>query len=175
MLEYSVTPRDLYHTPSKPARSRKPARRAGPPLGLAAFAALALCCLAIGERGSIVRAWPALGALYGAAGLPILPDGPVVTKLSSSLIAGPGGPVLTIQGEIANPTDSPTSVRGLRVSVQGANGQELYHWTAPAPKSRLSPGETISFTAKLDAPPQGVGRVAVRFARPNDDAWMPPS
>ena len=162
-------PEELYHTAA--ASARAPARPKRTALA-AAVAALALACATIAARGRIVSFAPALAPVFAAAGLATNSGGPLLTKVSSTLADGDkGDSTLAVEGEIDNPGRATVKVAALRVAVEGPDGQELYHWVTPPPKSELAAGESIIFRAKLDSPPTGAQRVSLRFAAPDDDAW----
>jgi hypothetical protein len=77
---------------------------------------------------------------------PFLPSGPLMHK---------------------SPVSSPGFFRPLALLLD-AQGQELYHWIAAAPKARLAAGETAAFRARLAAPPVEGRRVLARFAGVKD-------
>jgi hypothetical protein len=127
---------------------------------------LAVCgslMTAIAKRETIVRALPPLGSLYAAIGLPVL-HGLELRNVKSTLLSDKGGHVLAVVGEIANVEDDVQQVPALRVALRGADGRDMYSWTAPAPKSKLNAGETVAFRTRLAAPPEGAREVAIQFA-----------
>jgi predicted Zn finger-like uncharacterized protein len=133
-------------------------------VGLAGI--LAVCgslMTAIAKRDAIVRAVPALGSLYAAIGLPVL-HGLELRNVKSTLLFDSGGHVLAVVGEIANLEHDVQPVPALRVALRGADGRDIYSWTATAPKSKLNAGETVAFRTRLAAPPEGAQRVVIQFA-----------
>ena len=75
---------------------------------------------------------------------------------------------LLVTGEIANLRDGETPAPNLRLALCGADGRELYVWTARPPKTCLGTRERVSFRARLAAPPAGVREVLVKFAEPGN-------
>jgi hypothetical protein len=136
-------------------------------LGL--VAALAAPAALVAARPFLERASPAAEALYARVGLG---DEPTVRDLVATLETGPGG-VLAIEGRIDDPLGRATVLPLLRIALIGADDQEIYHWTAPAPVHSLEAGETIGFRTKLDSPPPDARKVVIRFAKPDDDSWLP--
>lgn len=133
-------------------------------VGLAGI--LAVCgslMTAIAKRDTIVRAVPALGSLYAAIGLPV-PHGLELRNVKSTLLSDGAGHVLAVVGEIANVEHDVQQVPALRVALRGADGRDIYAWTATASKSKLNAGETVAFRTRLAAPPQGARQVVIQFA-----------
>ena len=56
------------------------------------------------------------------------------------------------------------AVPALRIAVRDKAHNELYSWTAPAPKTKLDAGETIVFRSRLAAPPEDGQDLMVSFA-----------
>jgi predicted Zn finger-like uncharacterized protein len=145
------------------------ARRRGRPLrplwqaGMA-LAGLGLAMGLIKARDEVVRRVPGAGAAYAMIGLPVNLRGLELQRVHSTLLADGGGSVLAVEGEIVNDRDRQLPVPDMRLSVRSAQGQELYSWTAQAPKAKLDAGETIAFRARLVAPPANGQAVMVRFA-----------
>ena len=52
----------------------------------------------------------------------------------------------------------------IEVEVRDAEGQPLYRWSVPGPRSALEPGERARFKASLSAPPEKGRQIEVRFA-----------
>jgi hypothetical protein len=81
--------------------------------------------------------------------------------------------VLAVEGEIANVRRESRSVPPVALTVRGEDGQAKYAWTMRAAKSRLEPGETIAFRARLAAPPESGADVLVRFSSLEETAARP--
>jgi hypothetical protein len=119
-------------------------------------------------RAEVVRAVPSLAGLYDLAGMPVNVRGLSIADVRSVEEIEDGVPILVVTGTIANLMDVPNEVPRLRLAITGAGGQELYVWTAATKASRLEPGESSEFKARLAAPPADGKEVAVRFADRRD-------
>jgi hypothetical protein len=129
------------------------------------FGAMAL----IGLREKIVRLAPATAPLYSAAGLKINPVGLDLRGVTSKLVTEGARKVLTVEGEIVNLRREANKAPTVALSVRGADGLTRYAWSATPPKSRLEPGETMAFRARLASPPADGTDVLVRFASLESD------
>ena len=136
------------------------------------FLALIIAATAtIAARAAIVRAAPWSAAAYASSGMPVNLRGLSIEGVRAT-IAGPEGDrrELLVTGEIVNLRNAETTAPDLRIALHGADGRELYLWTARRPKSRLGPHERVAFRARLAAPPAGVRDVLVKFAGAGDKA-----
>jgi hypothetical protein len=70
--------------------------------------------------------------------------------------------VLMIQGKLFNTSPSERPSPRLRVVVQDNAGREIYHWTVPADKDRIKPGDYAPFTVRLESAPQDMDRVVIK-------------
>jgi hypothetical protein len=120
-----------------------------------------------GLKEQIVRAMPATGTLYAAAGLPVNARGLEFRGVTSRVSGDNAQRLLKVQGEIANVRPGLNPVPPLEVVVQGEDGRPLYRWTASASKAKLGGNETIAFETRLVAPPEAGRNVKVRFAQAN--------
>ncbi|SON57912.1 family finger-like domain protein [Hartmannibacter diazotrophicus] len=120
--------------------------------------------VAIGFRTPIVRAVPDLAGLYAMAGLDINLRGLAIEDVKSYGSQDDAGPLLVVQGAIANVKDVATQVPMLRVSLRNASDREIYAWSVLPPKDVLAPGERIRFESSLPAPPDSATDVVVRFS-----------
>ncbi|MDX7953939.1 hypothetical protein P7D22_22555, partial [Lichenihabitans sp. Uapishka_5] len=114
----------------------------------------------LGWRGPIARHVPGAAALYRAAGLTTEPASLVVSGLTSERT--PDG--LAVEGKLTNPNPSRMAVPRLRLAIRDAGSATLTSWTAEAPKRSLAPGETVTFTSRLDKPPAEGHDLSVSFA-----------
>lgn len=135
--------------------------RLGGVLLLSLCAALPLAAFA--GRTEVVRLAPATAALYAAAGLPVNLRGLSLDEVRSVEEIVQGEPTLVVSGTITNITQATLEVPRLRLAVRGAEPTELYAWTARVPETRLLPGQSTGFRARLAAPPEAGRAVAVRF------------
>ena len=120
-----------------------------------------------GLKEQIVRAMPATGALYAAAGLPVNLRGLEFRGVTSRVSAENAQRLLKVQGEIANLRSGLTQVPPIEVVVQGEDGRALYRWTANVAKPKLASNETVAFETRLIAPPEAGRNIRVRFAQAN--------
>ena len=170
--------RSARRLPAARPATRAP-RRPGPP-GLVRRATagllrtgLILAPLAAGMAGiackdRVVRLVPQTAALFQRIGLPVNLRGLALADVHGTLGSEPGvtAPVLLLEGRIDNLRHASTRVPDLRIAVRDKTGNELYSWTTPAPKPRLSAGETIVFRTRLAAPPPDGQEFVVGFADP---------
>jgi len=135
------------------------------------FAALLIlgCAMgAVGARETIVKAVPSAARIYAALGLPVNLRGLALDNVRTNIFDSGDRKVLIVEGAIVNLRDSSRETPNMRIALRGLNKQELYVWTAPAPKARLGPNEEVAFRTRLAAPPDGVSDVLVRFAASGD-------
>ncbi len=124
---------------------------------------------AIAARAAIVSIAPATGAVYASVGLPVNLRGLMIADVRATVTEQADGQgELLVTGEIANLRHGETPAPNLRLALCGADGRELYVWTARPPKTRLGTRERVSFRARLAAPPAGVREVLVKFAEPGN-------
>lgn len=127
----------------------------------------------VGFRAEIVGLWPESGAAYAALGLPVNLRGLELRDLRTLSTRDAGGPVLGIEGEIANVRSGETEVPPIELAIRDQEGHVLYSWTAISQRRRLAAGESVLFRARLAAPPAGGRDVLARFAKaePETVAW----
>jgi predicted Zn finger-like uncharacterized protein len=128
----------------------------------------------IGLRAEIVRLWPETGTAYAALGLPVNLRGLELRDLRTVSTREAGGPVLSIEGEIANVRSGETEVPPIELAIRDEDGHVLYTWTARSQRRRLAAGESILFRARLAAPPPDGHDILARFApaEPETLAWQ---
>jgi predicted Zn finger-like uncharacterized protein len=135
------------------------------------FAALLILGCAMGAlaaRETIVRAVPTTSRIFAAVGLRVNLRGLALDNVRTNIFDSGDRKVLIVEGAIVNLRDSSRETPNMRIALRGLNKQELYVWTAPAPKARLGPNEEVAFRTRLAAPPEGVSDVLVRFAAVGD-------
>jgi predicted Zn finger-like uncharacterized protein len=137
-------------------------------LGLVALLLGSIVVVGLTAREPLVRAAPGLASFYAAIGLPVNLRGIEFSDLRTSNETQDGTPVLVIEGEIVNPTRYTHDIPRLRLAVQGADGRELYSWTALLPRETLTGHESFTFRSRLASPPEGSERVSVRFLHRTD-------
>ena len=76
-----------------------------------------------------------------------------------------GNELLTVTGQIVNPTDKPQPVPQIRAELQDAAGRSVYAWSISAPISELQPRQSATFnSAEVDVP-GGARRVHLDFGK----------
>ena len=136
---------------------------------------LAVCILAgatalLAERVRIARLVPETARLYAAIGLPVNLRGLELRAIASQVTGTGNEAVLTVEGEIVNPSPRAVDVPQLLIALLAGDGQALYTWTSEPPRKHLDGGETTRFRARLAAPPLEGRDVLVRFAPALGDA-----
>ncbi len=137
-------------------------RRASP-LHLGAAALVLVLATGVVQRKTIVGAAPQTARLYAALGLPVNLRGLEFHGVRSSLVKDGDQSILVVEGEIRAVSKAAVDIPRLQLSLRGADGHEIYAWTAEAPRAALQPGETTAFRARLVAPPSEGLDVVVRF------------
>jgi predicted Zn finger-like uncharacterized protein len=148
-------------------------KKSGPGLGLV----LTTCMLAmivtaaIISPATVVRAMPDLAGLYATAGKPVNLRGLEFREVRTTRETHDGIALLVTEGKIANISGNDLELPPIRIAAVGANGQELYAWTAAPSRGTLADGETLAFKSRLASPPTEARQVQVRFLGKNDIAW----
>jgi predicted Zn finger-like uncharacterized protein len=76
-----------------------------------------------------------------------------------------GNELLTVTGQIVNPTDKPQPVPQIRAELQDAAGRSVYSWSISPPISELQPRQSATFnSAEVDVP-GGARRVHLDFGK----------
>ena len=139
---------------------------------MAGWACLVLCVVAISTVGysfrtELVRLWPQSATLYSALGVPVNTRGVVFVQTDYDLDLRDGAPVLTISGNIQNPTETSKTLPAIQFSLRARDRSELYSWTIEPPVVELGANETESFQTYIDNPPVGAEDLVVTFIRPS--------
>jgi predicted Zn finger-like uncharacterized protein len=124
----------------------------------------------IGARNEVVRYLPQTASLFAAIGLPVNLRSLSFEDVKITKEERDGVPVLSVDGNIVSVAKRPVEVPRLRFAIRNSSGQEIYAWTAAAPRSILEPGEKIEFRSRLASPPAEAADVMVRFVGAHDDA-----
>jgi predicted Zn finger-like uncharacterized protein len=136
-----------------------------PPRPVLALAGLGLLVAAmVWQRPLVVRAAPQMAPVYAALGLPVNLRGLELSEVRSALVVEQDRPVLVVEGQIRNIRPGDTEVPPIKLALRGADGREIYQWTAEAPQATLPPGQSTAFRTRLTAPPAEGHDVLVRFA-----------
>jgi predicted Zn finger-like uncharacterized protein len=148
-------------------KPRSPSRRIRPAAALAVVGAIALVAV-VGARADIVSRVPALASLYSAVGLEVNVRGLAIADVRSVETIEEGVPILLVTGSISNVSQANVDLPRLRLAVRAGDGRELYAWTTVAGRTKLAPGETTPFRARLASPPAEGRAIAVRFLARQD-------
>jgi predicted Zn finger-like uncharacterized protein len=158
-------PRPIPRGSNLPALPRQPAPTGA--LGWVALAVIVAGVLGGGvvAREKIVAAWPPAAKLYKTVGLPVEPlsVGLELRNMASSRRVVDGVPVLIIEGEVANVSNRVLKVPKLRAALRNAKEHEIRRWTFSAARTRLMPGESVSFMTRVEDPPQRATGLAITF------------
>jgi hypothetical protein len=158
---------DIWTSPSRHAAVEDhPVRERGrwPASGVLVALIIVLCAL-IGLRERIVRLAPTTAVAWRALGLPVNLAGLELRGVRARIEMDGARKFLITEGEIVNIRRDENRTTALTLAVRDSGGLQRYAWTAPAPKTRLAPGEVIAFRARLASPPEDGAEVVVRFAR----------
>ncbi len=149
------------------ARSRGNAKRDA---RLSAIALVLGLIVVIGmtAREPLVRAVPNLAGFFEVIGMPVNLRGIDFAELRTSVEQQDGVDVLVIEGDLVNVTRYTRDLPRLRLAVHGADGRELYTWTALLPRETLLARESLTFRSRLASPPEDATRVSVRFLHRTD-------
>ena len=167
---------ELWREPRRLAASISvaPAPRDRVPGWAAVVAILMGVSALIALREKIVDVAPPAAKAFAAIGLPVNLAGLELRDVRSHIEMDGARKVLAVEGEIANTRRESRSVPPVALTVRGEDGQAKYAWTTRAAKSRLEPGETIAFRARLASPPESGADVLVRFSSLEEAAGRKP-
>jgi hypothetical protein len=167
---------ELWREPRRLAASISvaPAPRDRVPGWAAVVAILMGVSALIALREKIVDVAPPAAKAFAAIGLPVNLAGLELREVRSHIEMDGARKVLAVEGEIANTRRESRSVPPVALTVRGEDGQSKYAWTTRAAKSRLEPGETIAFRARLASPPESGADVLVRFSSLEEAAGRKP-
>ena len=121
-----------------------------------------------GWRSDFVRAMPQTASFYGWIGLPVNLRGLDFDRLATATEQHEGVQILVVEGNIVNDSRKLADIPRLRFAVLNAARQEIYSWTAVAPRPMLAPGEAMAFRTRLASPPPDTHEVLVRFITRSD-------
>jgi predicted Zn finger-like uncharacterized protein len=131
-------------------------------------ALVALNAALIGWRADVVKIAPQTASLFAAIGLPVNLRDLVFDGLSSTKDTQDGVTVLSVEGNIVNPTSTQVDVPRLRLAVRDQDAHEVYSWTVLPARSVLGPHEVLPFRSRLASPPAEGRDVVVRFFNRHD-------
>jgi predicted Zn finger-like uncharacterized protein len=153
-----------YVRPDKFKKLRWPLSR----LQSAILAMIIVDAIVVGWRSDFVRAMPQTASFYSWIGLPVNLRGLDFDRLATATEQHEGVPILVVEGNIVNDSRKLADIPRLRFAVLNAARQEIYSWTAVAPRPMLAPGEAMAFRTRLASPPPDTHEVLVRFITRSD-------
>jgi predicted Zn finger-like uncharacterized protein len=122
----------------------------------------------VGWRGDVVRILPQTASFYATLGLPVNLRGLAFDSVATTTEQHEGVPILVVEGSVVNNTRKIVDVPRLKFVVRNAANEEVYSWTAVAPRATLPPGEAVAFRSRLASPPTDGRDVLVRFVTRHD-------
>lgn len=132
------------------------------------LALLVVDAIVVGWRNDFVRVFPQTASFYATLGLPVNLRGVTLTDIATTTEQSDGVPILVVDGNIVNDTRRFVDVPRLKFVVRNGAGDEVYSWTAVAPRPNLPPGESMAFRSRLASPPPDGRDVLVRFVTRRD-------
>ncbi|GAB2186521.1 zinc-ribbon domain-containing protein [Roseibium sp. LAB1] len=140
---------------------RRNYRRIG---GVALFGvAVATCVLFVLMRDTLVKQSPDLASLFGMIGFEVNLRGLEFRNLRTFTEVEDGKKVLVVEGSIRNLLDELNSVPAVRLSIRGADMQEVYAWTVEPRTKTLNALDETRFRTILADPPKAASDIQVRF------------
>jgi predicted Zn finger-like uncharacterized protein len=122
----------------------------------------------VGWRGDVVRILPQTASFYATLGLPVNLRGLAFDSVATTTEQHEGVPILVVEGSVVNNTRKIVDVPRLKFVVRNSANEEVYSWTAVAPRATLPPGDAVAFRSRLASPPTDGRDVLVRFVTRHD-------
>jgi predicted Zn finger-like uncharacterized protein len=122
----------------------------------------------VGWRDDVVRVLPQTASFYSMLGLSVNLRGLAFDSVATTTEQHEGVPILVVEGSVVNNTRKIVDVPRLKFVVRNAANEEVYSWTAVAPRATLPPGDAVSFRSRLASPPTDGRDVLVRFVTRHD-------
>lgn len=132
------------------------------------LALLVVDAILVGWRNDVVRILPQTASFYSMLGLPVNLRGLALDSVSTTTEQHEGVPILVVEGSVVNNTRKIVDVPRLKFVVRNAANEEVYSWTAVAPRAALPPGDAVAFRSRLASPPTDGRDVLVRFVTRHD-------
>jgi predicted Zn finger-like uncharacterized protein len=114
--------------------------------------------------GAIARVVPGADMIYRLIGLSAS-DPTDVLQLGNLKTEMRGTSVLSIRGELFNPSEYPQDIPPMMVILSDKEGKQIGVMPFRLQEARIEPGETISFRKIYQDPPGGTQSVAVNFGK----------
>lgn len=113
--------------------------------------------------GPIVRLVPDLASLYRLVGMDINIVGLDFSDVRTVRASNNGHELLVIEARVSNVTEKLVYVPSVRVTLNDAEGEQIYEWSVVPNAAVLQAGESMKFETQLAAPPPNVAAVRLRF------------
>jgi len=134
----------------------------------AILALIIVNAILVGWRNDVVRILPQTASFYSMLGLSVNLRGLALDGVTTTTEQHEGVPILVVEGSVVNDTRKIVDVPRLKFVVRNSANEEVYSWTAVAPRATLSPGEAVAFRSRLASPPLDGRDVLVRFVTRHD-------
>jgi predicted Zn finger-like uncharacterized protein len=122
----------------------------------------------VGWRNDVVRILPQTASFYAMLGLPVNLRGLAFDSIATTTEQHEGVPILVVEGSVVNNSRKIVDVPRLKFVVRNSANEEVYSWTAVAPRATLPPGDAVAFRSRLASPPTDGRDVLVRFVTRHD-------
>jgi len=122
----------------------------------------------VGWRNDVVRILPQSASFYAMLGLSVNLRGLAFDSVTMTTEQHEGVPILVVEGGVVNNTRKIVDVPRLKFVVRNSANEEVYSWTAVAPRATLTPGDAVAFRSRLASPPTDGRNVLVRFVTRHD-------
>jgi len=122
----------------------------------------------VGWRNDFVRILPQTASFYSMLGLSVNLRGLALDGVTTTTEQHEGVPILVVEGSVVNNTRKIVDVPRLKFVVRNSANEEVYSWTAVAPRATLPPGDAVEFRSRLASPPLDGRDVLVRFVTRHD-------
>jgi predicted Zn finger-like uncharacterized protein len=132
------------------------------------LALLIVDAILVGWRNDVVRILPQTASFYSMLGLSVNLRGLALDAVTTTTEQHEGVPILVVEGSVVNNTRKIVDVPRLKFVVRNSANEEVYSWTAVAPRATLPPGDTVAFRSRLASPPTDGRDVLVRFVTRHD-------
>ncbi len=132
------------------------------------LALLIVDAILVGWRNDVVRILPQTASFYSTLGLSVNLRGLALDAVTTTTEQHEGVPILVVEGSVVNNTRKIVDVPRLKFVVRNSANEEVYSWTAVAPRATLPPGEAVAFRSRLASPPTDGRDVLVRFVTRHD-------
>lgn len=128
---------------------------------------------AILYRDDVVRMWPQASGAYAMAGLDVNAFGLELVRVDADRSFQGTMPVLSVFGEVYNPTSEPRRAPLVRINLRNETGTAVEAIYAELDQPLVGPGERARFSSRLDSPPLEAFDLEVSFVLPEpEDAVM---